>query len=405
MRLILLGHSANDLFWFILPLVLPFLLERYDLSYTQAGGILTVYLAVTAVGSFAMGKLSDRLSPRKIMGAGFLVAAFGLASSGFSPGLGLFLVLVSITAVGVSTFHPVMYAIIDRRSGGDKGRFLGLYESFGIGAILIMFLVNGLLFKWIGIRGVMLATALPAAVMGILYLRSSDGAFAPARSGPEEGSDEPGSAAAGASAAGGAVADISDGRSLRRFALFLLSVVLRIMSVAAITNFLPTIFVRHFGFDSSAAAYGSAFYFAGGIAGSLAVGRISGRSNPFVVLGLGSVLIAAVIALLNVGLPKPAYPAAVALFGFLGSGCVINQNLLTARLGGRLGKGEAFGLMMGAGTITSAVSPSLFGMAVDSGGFGRAFLLFTLPVALSLVLLGSLAATDRPARPAAQPAR
>ena len=112
---------------------------------------------------------------------GLMVAAFGLASSGFSPGLGLFLVLVSITAVGVSTFHPVMYAIIDRRSGGDKGRFLGLYESFGIGAILIMFLVNGLLFKWIGIRGVMLATALPAAVIGILYLRSSDEAFAPAR--------------------------------------------------------------------------------------------------------------------------------------------------------------------------------------------------------------------------------
>lgn len=59
----LLGHSANDLFWFILPLVLPFLLVRYNLSYTQAGGILTLYLGVTALGSFVMGKLSDRVSP------------------------------------------------------------------------------------------------------------------------------------------------------------------------------------------------------------------------------------------------------------------------------------------------------------------------------------------------------
>ena len=91
MKYKLLGHGANDLFWFILPLVLPLLLIRYNLSYAQAGGILTVYLFVTAVCSFIMGKLSDRLSPRKILGYGFILASLGLIASGFAPSLPVFL--------------------------------------------------------------------------------------------------------------------------------------------------------------------------------------------------------------------------------------------------------------------------------------------------------------------------
>ncbi len=71
MRLNLLGHGENDLFLFILSMVLPYLLSTYSLSYMQAGGILN--------------------------------------ASGFAGSLGLFLLLVSITAVGVSTIHPVRY--------------------------------------------------------------------------------------------------------------------------------------------------------------------------------------------------------------------------------------------------------------------------------------------------------
>jgi hypothetical protein len=31
------GHAANDLFFFVLPLVLPVLLIRYGLSFSEAG--------------------------------------------------------------------------------------------------------------------------------------------------------------------------------------------------------------------------------------------------------------------------------------------------------------------------------------------------------------------------------
>ncbi len=64
--------------------------------------------------------------------------------------------IISITAVGVSTFHPVMYAVIDENYPENKGRVMGLYEGFGTGAILLMYLINGYLIRWIGIRGVLI---------------------------------------------------------------------------------------------------------------------------------------------------------------------------------------------------------------------------------------------------------
>ena len=329
----------------------------------------------------------DLFSPRKILGFGFLLAALGLASSGFAPSLGLFLLAISTTAIGVSTFHPVMYAIIDKVYPDNKGQVMGVYESYGTGAILLMYLVNGFLFRWIGIRGVMLITALPALIMGVAFLASADPSYA--RVSKTTDTDVPSQTGDGTQAE-----RKHRQRTLRRFVLFLLSVILRVISVTAVVNFLPTIFVRYFGFMESSAAYGTAFYFAGGIAGCLVAGRISRRFNFFAVLTFASALIAISILIFALGLPKPVYPVMVAFLGFIGAVCVINQNLLMPHLGGNLGKGELFGILMGVMTITSAVSPTLFGMVIDQAGFNKAFLVFSLPVALSIVLLAYLQKTD-----------
>ena len=370
MRSKLLGHSANDLFWFILPLVLPALLTRYDLSYTQAGGILTTYLAVTAVGSFVMGKLSDRFSRRNILSFGFILASFGLIASGFASSLPVFLLLISITAVGVSTFHPVMYAIIDENYPENKGRVMGLYEGFGTGAILLMFLINGFLIRWIGVRGVLILTATPGLIMGLIYHFTP--AIPPAihkKISRENSSSK------------------ADRNGILRFNLFLISVILRVMSVTAILNFLPTIFVNFFGFGENVAAYGTAFFFVGGIIGSLVAGKISDRFNSFGILIVASVLIVPSILILSLNLPMWVYPVAVTLFGGFGSGCIINQNLMMTRLGAHLGRGEVFGILMGVMTITASLSPTLFGMTIDYAGFNQALIIFTLPLLLSIVIL------------------
>lgn len=373
----LFGHSANDLFWFILPLVLPSLLARYDLNYTQAGGILTVYLLFTALGSFIIGKLSDKMSRRQILSYGFILAAAGLISSGFAPNLPTFLILISVTAMGVSTFHPVMYAVIDESYPLRKSRVMSLYECFGTSAILLMFLINGFLLSRIGVRGVLIITAVPALTMGLVYNFS--------KTIPD--------AVKPLSVEGSPAGRIERGEVVR-FILFLLSVILRVMSVTALLNFLPTIFVKFFGLEPSRAAYATAFFFAGGIFGALVTGRLSERYNSFGIILVGTVFIGFTMLILAGSLPVWFYIIIVTLFGAFVSSCIINQNLLISRLGGKLGRGEVFGILMGTMTITAALSPTLFGFVIDSLGYKQALNIFSLPLVLSIIILVFLLKTD-----------
>jgi len=373
----LLGHGANDLFWFILPLVLPALLHRYDLSYSQAGGILTIYLAVTAVFSFLLGKLSDKLSRKTILSYGFILASLGLAASGFAATLPVFLIIISITAIGVGSFHPTMYALLDESYPDNKGKVMGLYEVAGTVAILLMFLINGFLINRVGVRGVLVVTAIPALVMGAVY-RFSD--VIPSGTAHVEDQDR-------------------DNKKVSKkehfkFILFLASVILRVLSVTAVLNFLPTIFVNFFGYSENSASYATAFFFAGGIGGSLLAARFSDRVNSFAILLVGSILLIPSILILSLDLPTVVYPLAVALFGGFGSGCIINQNLLMTRLGRHLGKGEVFGVLMGLITITSAVSPALFGAVIDIAGFTSALRIFILPLIISIAILIFLLLSD-----------
>ena len=377
MKLKLLGHSANDLFWFILPLVLPALLVRYNLSYTEAGGILTVYLLVTALGSFVMGKLSDRFSRKQILSWGFLLSSLGLIAAGFAPNLSIFLILISITAVGMSSFHPVMYAVIHEAYPEKRSRVMGLYECFGTGAILLMFLINGFLLKWIGVRGVLILTALPALAMGFIYKFS--GAIPPNKQVSEAS----------------ATAAVRSRDGVLRFIFFLISVILRVFSVTAVLNFMPVIFVDFFGLDAGSAAYSTAFFFAGGIAGSLIFGRLSEKFNSFAIIMSGTIVIAGIMYVLSIDMAIWGYLLVIVLFGGFASGCIINQNLLMTRLGGSLGRGEVFGILMGVMTVTSALSPAVFGMSIDRIGYQGTLKLFVLPLLLSSIILIRLLKTDK----------
>ncbi len=367
------SHGANDLFWFILPLVLPLLLLRYNLSYTKAGGILSYYLAITAVGSYFMGRLSDWVPRRIIMGVGFYVAAAGLIAAGFTQSVPLFLIFLAITGLGVSTFHPAMYAHIDETFNDNKGKVLGTYEASGTTAILIMYLVNGALLGSIGTQGVMAITAIPALIMGTLLIRARtmDTGSAHPKESPKIKKT--------------VISEQHPPALL--FVLFLVSIVLRVASVMAVLNFLPTIFTNHFGLRHDHAVWASGLFFAGGIVGSLTVSRFSRADRSYRVLVFGSLLLAPLIAAMALDVPMVFHYITVIVLGSIGSGLVINQNLILTSLGSRFGKGEAFGILMAVMTLSQSISPALFGLSVDSWGFSTSLLIFSLPVLASAGLL------------------
>ncbi len=376
MKMKYMGHMANDLYWFILPLILPSLLTRFNLSFGQGGGILTYYLVITALGSFLIGKLSDRMARKEILGYGFLLASLGLAATGFTHTLPLFLIIVGLTALGMSSFHPVMYALIVENAHEKKARVMSTYEIFGTLGVLIMFLVNGFLIEKIGIRGVLIVTAIPGFIMGVLYLRSKSLASESRVSKVVK------------------VGEAGQDSSAVILLLFLLSVILRVFTITAVLNFLPAIFVKFAGFSVGAASYSTALFFAGGVIGSMAAGRLSERFNSFRILFVATLLLVPSIFAFALDLPGVFLLPVVFVLGLIGSGCIINQNLLLTRLGKNFGKGELFGILMGVMTITSAISPAIYGLSVDSLGIEKTQFFFVLPLLFSAGIIAVLIRKD-----------
>ena len=182
--------------------------------------------------------------------------------------------------------------------------------------------------------------------------------------------------------------------SRRRLLIFLVSVILRVISVTALLNFLPTIFVRFFGFSQDHASYASALFFAGGLSGSLIAGKLSEKINSFLIILVGTVIIGVTLLIMSGDLPAWLYLIFVVFFRCFRLRMYHQPDLLLTRLSGALGKGEAFGILMGTMTVTSALSPGLFGMVLDFLGYKTALYIFTSPLIASILLLVYLLKSD-----------
>jgi MFS family permease len=362
-----LGHGVNDLYFFVLPLVLPLLLREFALSYRLAGLVLASYLGIVSLVSYFFGRTSDRFSPWILVGGGFLLASAGFLGAGWSPALGGVVAFLAAAAVGAGTFHPVIYALIDRLTPERPGRALGSFEFWGGLAILAMYLAGGYLSRWLGWRGVLAAVGVPGLGMGTLFLLQAPVA-------PSLERREPSVLPAGPPGRPGALV------------FFLASCALRFLSVTAVINFMPTYLSMGRRLPPSLAAYVSGFLFVGGAAVVL-WGRVADRAPPLAVLLLASGTIAPLILVFSLDLPLWAVLPVLFLFGAFQSGCGPAQNLVLSALGARFGRGAVFGLLLAIIAFIGALSPALFGLLADRLGLAATMRLFALPALAGWLVL------------------
>jgi len=374
-----LGHGINDLYFFVLPLVLPLLLREFALSYRLAGLVLASFLGVVSVCSYLFGRVSDRFSPWLLLGGGFLLASAGFLVGSLAPVLAAVLPLLAVGAVGAATYHPVVYALIDRLTPHRPGRALGSFEFWGGAAILAMYLGGGALLKALGWRGVLVLVGAPGLAMGALFLAQAAGP-------PLEPEGRPQAAVPAASGPANATSDLG---------FFLLSCLLRFLSVTAVINFLPTYLTMERHLSPSLAAYAAAFLFAGGNLSSLLMGRAADRYPPLAVLLVSAGGIAPLIFLFSLPLPLWAALGALFLLGGFQSGGGPAQNVILARLGSRLGRGTVFGLLMAIISLIGALSPALFGLLADRLGLAATMKLFALPALAGWLTLAAFTRVTR----------
>ena len=106
MALLSSGHLATDFANGALPALLPFLKDRFSLSYTAVGGLVLASQASSSLIQPLFGLWSDRRGAMWLLPAGVALAGIGIALAADAPSYWLVVLLVLVSGVGVAAFHP-----------------------------------------------------------------------------------------------------------------------------------------------------------------------------------------------------------------------------------------------------------------------------------------------------------
>jgi FSR family fosmidomycin resistance protein-like MFS transporter len=346
MTLLASGHLGTDFANGALPALLPFLVDRFDLTYTLAA---TIMLASTVSSSLVQplfGLWSDRRGALWLLPLGVGLAGVGIALAADAPSYWSCLVLVVLSGIGVAAYHPegskfAAYTSGRRRASGMSAFSIGGNLGFALGPILATPLVLAF-----GLRGGLLL-ALPglaiagALVAGTRFLRS----FVPRRD--EDGDDATGSD--------------------RPAALALLLGVIAFRSLAwfGLITFVPLWEVSLGHSKAHGNHLLSLMLLAGGV-GTIFAGPAADRFGRRPIL-LGSLLLTA--PLIAVFVSVGGVPGAIALMlvgacviGTFGVTMVMSQEYLPRHIG--MASGLSVGLSIGLGGI-AAVALGALADAVD----------------------------------------
>jgi len=105
----------------------------------QSAGLLTSAMAAGALlGMYPSGRLADRFGRKPLIYAGGVIAASALFLFNFVGGLRSLLIFGAIAGLGYGMFVPAGWAmLVDLTPGDEPGRFLGLANIAGAGALIL----------------------------------------------------------------------------------------------------------------------------------------------------------------------------------------------------------------------------------------------------------------------------
>ena len=362
MALLSSGHFATDFANGALPALLPFLKDRFSLSYTAVGAVILASQASSSLIQPLFGLWSDRRGAIWLLPAGVAVAGAGIALTAKAPGYWLVLLLVLVAgfvsggrrATGMSLFSI----------GGNLGFAVGPIATT---AVISAFGLRGALL--IAVPGLAVATAF---VLAAPYLKGFAAAahVSPARAGKGD-----------------------------PFAMKLLLFVIALRSIAffGLVTFVPLWEVALGHSKAHGNHLLALMIFAGGV-GTLVLGPVADRVGRRQVL-LASVTATGPLVLVFVlvgGIPGTIALAlvGVCIVGTLGVTMVMGQEYMPRHVG--TASGLVIGLSVGFGGIAAVA----LGVLADATSLRTALLL----AAAAPMAAVALAAMLPPARRRLEPA-
>ncbi len=366
------GHLATDFASGSLPALLPFLHDRFHLSYTLAAVLILASSISSSVIQPLFGFWSDRRGALWLLPAGVALAGIGIALAADAPSYWLVCVLVVVSGIGIAAYHPegsklAAYSSGMKRASGMSYFSIGGNIGFALGPLVATQLV-----VWLGLRGGLLLALPCLAVAAALvaytpFLRTFVPERRPTRE--EAGEDRRG-------AMGTLVAMIAF-RSLAWFGLI---------------TFVPLWEVAH----GHSKAYGgrvlAIMLLAGGI-GTLLLGPIADRIGNRTVLIVSQALVGPLVLVFVFvgGIPGVVALSLIAacVVGTFGVTMVLSQVYLPRHIG--MASGLTIGLSIGLGGVAAVV----LGAIADGVDLRTAMYVVAAAPVAGLLLAAGLPRADR----------
>ena len=376
-------HLVHDGYTDVLYVLVPLWAIAFDLSLTQTGWLITVYLLVMGVTQLPMGLLSERFGERRPLVLGTVLAGVAFIALGNANGYWVLLIGMVVAGLGSAVQHPLSSALVaSAYPASGRRAALATYNFSGdLGKIAFPFLAATLIGIWswrgasitLGALGIGLA-----CVIGYVLRRM------------QVGGNNPNVASKGIR--------LHEWGIHERFAFGVLTsiYVLDMIVRAGFLLLLPFCLISK-SMPDEKVGFALSALFLGGAVGKYLVGRLAQWLGvlPAVFLseGLTSVGILAVLFLpLDVALwMLPLVGAALngtssVLYGSVTE--FVNDNK----------RARAFGLFYTVGVAASALAPAMSGVASDRVGLESAIIIIavvaTLTMPLALFLRPALRRAD-----------
>jgi len=362
LKLNALGHSYNDMYFFIIPFLLPLFREEFGINYVQSGLILTIHVALRSIFTLIFGYLGDKYEKKVIIASGFICSSIFLGSLIWINNIHTIVTFLFLLAIGVSTFHPLATAMVRENSKSNRrGRNFGLFTAAGTSGLIVASVLFGVFVQIWGWKITCLLFSLPGYFLAYVYLKSKK----------DKKNHK---------------AEVEKKTKQSHIHLFFISIGIRSLGIWAVLSFLPLYATDYVGLKPEISAWIVSVYFIGVFLGALISSRITDKNQPLVLVLSSTIL----TTLLLMGITFIVQPLPIFLvIGILGSLdgiffpslntwltfiCPVNQ------------QGKIFGILFFVEGVSATIAPTLYGWIADKSSLIWAYRLAAIPLFISFVL-------------------
>ena len=130
--LLALGHLFNDFYCNFLPVLLPIIMPRLDLSLTLSGLLVMVMSIASNMMQPVFGFLMDRHRMSWLLIPVIPFGAICICTIGFLTTKAMLFLLIALTGLSVSAFHPLGSSLVAKVAPtGRQGQSMSLYVAGG----------------------------------------------------------------------------------------------------------------------------------------------------------------------------------------------------------------------------------------------------------------------------------